>query len=173
MLYNYCPKCGVSYTEEVLNNFLKDKKRLFCKKCGFIFYNNPKPAVSAIIRNKSGEVLFTKRAIEPYIGWWDLPGGFMEYGESPEEALVREVKEELGIDAVIKNFLGTFHQFYENLGRKDEKYSLIVLIYLIELQNNTEIKVGDDVEQYNFFSLINFPKRIAFSGQRKFIKKVK
>lgn len=172
MIYKYCPKCGSIYNGKEINHFSKTKNKLTCKNCSFIFYNNPKPTVSAIISDKNGKILFTKRAIKPYLGWWDLPGGFINYGESAEKALRREIKEELGVEIEIKRFLGTFHEFYKNHGRKNEKYSIIALVYLGQLRND-KIKVGDDVVMYNFFPFNKLPKKIAFPNQRKFIENFK
>lgn len=172
MIYKYCPKCGSIYNRKEINHFSKTKNKLTCKNCSFIFYNNPKPTVSAIISDKNGKILLTKRAIKPYLGWWDLPGGFINYGESAEKALSREIKEELGIEIEIKRFLGTFHEFYRNHGRQDEKYSIIVLVYLVELKSK-KIRAGDDVTIYRFFFLNKLPHKIAFENQKKFIKKLK
>lgn len=169
MFYRHCPKCGSVYSQKELKDFLKNRNKLSCEECGFVFYNNPKPTVAAIIKNKENKILFTKRSIKPYFGWWDLPGGFINYGENPEEALSREIREELGVDIKIKKIIGVFSEFYKNLGRHDEEYSLIVLVYLIDLENRN-IVVGDDVAMYKFFSLNKLPERIAFSGLKRFFK---
>lgn len=63
-------------------------------------YRNSKPAVSAILV-RDGHVLLSRRAREPHKGMWDLPGGFLESGEHPEEGLRREIREETGLDATI------------------------------------------------------------------------
>ncbi|AHY47923.1 ADP-ribose pyrophosphatase [Rubrobacter radiotolerans] len=69
-----------------------------CPVCGRSFYRNPAPAVGAAILS-GGKALVTVRAREPYRGKIDVPGGFVELGEHPVDALRREVREELGVEA--------------------------------------------------------------------------
>ena len=90
MIFKFCPKCSGDLTR-------KSENLLVCQKCKFELYLNPKPTNAAILENEKGEILLVKRKIPPKEGFWDLPGGFVEVGESAEEAIVREVKEELGI----------------------------------------------------------------------------
>ncbi len=85
----YCPICGGKASVK------KDDKSLFLEcKGGHRFYINPNPTVSAIIYSGK-KILLTKRAIEPFIGKWDLINGYMELGETPVEAIKREVAEEI------------------------------------------------------------------------------
>src|SRR5262249_45974610 len=85
----------------VLRPMLQDgRRRRRCRRCGWIFYENPAPAAVAIIESR-GRLLLGRRAAPPYEGTWDLPGGFIEAGELPARALVRELREELGARAVI------------------------------------------------------------------------
>ena len=64
-----------------------------CRRCGWTFYDNPVPAVLGIAE-RGQRVLLARRAAPPHRGTWDLPGGFLEAGETPERALVRELREE-------------------------------------------------------------------------------
>jgi len=84
-----CPSCGNKSL-----NF--DGKVMNCKKCDFIFYNNTAAAVAVIIR-KDNEILFTRRNQNPGFGKLDLAGGFVDFGETAENACKRELQEELGI----------------------------------------------------------------------------
>lgn len=72
-------------------------KREKCSHCGWVHYHNSRPTVSAIII-KDNKVLLCKRASEPFKRKWDLPGGYLEERESPEDALRREMREELGVE---------------------------------------------------------------------------
>ena len=94
MKYSFCPKCGNKL--KIVKH--ENKTRLQCASCGFIFYQNAKPTASVLIENNKGEILLTRRAIEPLKGYWDTAGGFCEEDEHPENAARREIKEELGID---------------------------------------------------------------------------
>ncbi|MCR9269219.1 MAG: NUDIX hydrolase [Hyphomonadaceae bacterium] len=70
-----------------------DKERRVCQRCDFIDYQNPKIVAGSVVL-KDDKILLCKRAIEPRKGYWTLPAGFMELGESVEEAAQREAHEE-------------------------------------------------------------------------------
>lgn len=144
---------------------------LVCQSCGFVFYNNPKPTVSAFVFDENNCLLLTKRAVKPYRYWWDLPGGFVNFGELPEEALARELFEELSIKVKKHKFLGVSKDIYLNKGYQDEKYSIISLFYLVKSYEG-EIKAGSDVCDYKFFKKRGIPiNRIAFKAQRDFVRR--
>ncbi len=89
--FRYCPACGD-------DNLCFDSRKLFsCGKCGFTLYINPATAVAAIIETGDGRIVLTRRKHEPRAGFLDLPGGFVDPNESAENALSREIFEELGI----------------------------------------------------------------------------
>lgn len=71
----------------------EDRERLVCAECGFIAYENPKIVVGAVVE-EAGGVLLCRRAIAPRAGYWTLPAGYMELGETVEEGAAREVWEE-------------------------------------------------------------------------------
>src|SRR3974377_1298217 len=90
-LYKFCPQCGGPLQQKIIQP--KEPPRLVCGACGFIFYLDPKLAAIAIIPWENGLVL-ARRAIMPGYGLWVAPGGFVDVGETVEEAVVREVEEE-------------------------------------------------------------------------------
>src|SRR5919205_627578 len=99
--YRYCPHCATP-----LNTALEGlRPRPTCPGCGFIQYLNP-PLAATIILPRGDKVLMGRRTIEPRRGYWTFPGGYVELGESAEEAAVREAKEEMGIDVRIDRLLG-------------------------------------------------------------------
>ncbi|MFC7609316.1 NUDIX hydrolase [Teichococcus aestuarii] len=71
----------------------EDRERLTCAECGFIAYENPKIVVGAVVA-EGERVLLCRRAIEPRRGFWTLPAGYMELGETVEEGALREAWEE-------------------------------------------------------------------------------
>lgn len=71
---------------------------MHCPACGFVAYANPQPTASAVVLDQEGRILLGRRAGEPEQGKWDLPGGFLEEGEHPLDALVRELREETGLE---------------------------------------------------------------------------
>ena len=92
--FRYCPKCGSSHFVEA------SEKSRKCENCGFEFYLNPAAAVAAFILNSKNELLVERRKLEPAKGMLDLPGGFCDMGETVEQAMKREIKEETALDVV-------------------------------------------------------------------------
>jgi ADP-ribose pyrophosphatase YjhB (NUDIX family) len=84
-----------------------DKERLVCTDCGHVAYENPKMIVGAVVEH-DGQVLLCRRAIEPRRGFWTLPAGYMELGETIEEAAKREAHEEAGARIAINGLLAVF-----------------------------------------------------------------
>ncbi len=78
-----------------------------CVECGYVFYLDPKLAACAIIEN-DGRVVLIRRAIEPGKGQWVIPGGFVDRGEPVERAVIREVKEETGLDIEPNGLVGLY-----------------------------------------------------------------
>lgn len=89
--FRYCPACGSARFAE------HDFKSKRCEDCGFTYYFNAAAATVAIIENEKGELLIARRACEPAKGTLDLIGGFVDPGETAEQAIVREILEETGI----------------------------------------------------------------------------
>jgi ADP-ribose pyrophosphatase YjhB (NUDIX family) len=86
-----------------------EPERHVCGGCGFIFYLDPKVAAGVIVRHEDRVVLL-QRAIEPGYGKWVFPGGFVDRGEHPREAARREAMEEAGIEVVVRDLVGVYHE---------------------------------------------------------------
>ena len=84
-----------------------DRERLVCADCGHINYENPKVIVGSVVV-ADGAVLMCRRAIEPRLGYWTLPAGYLELGETIEEGAMREAQEEARADIVLDGILGVF-----------------------------------------------------------------
>lgn len=84
-----------------------DKQRRVCQNCDFVDYQNPKIVAGSVVL-KGDKILLCKRAIEPRKGFWTLPAGFMELGESVEEAAQREAQEEALADIEIDRLLAVY-----------------------------------------------------------------
>ena len=79
--FRYCPMCGSALAEQEIDA----RRRGVCPACGYVHWRNAKPCAGAlVIRN--GKVLLVRRAVEPFKGYWDIPGGFCEADEHPAEA---------------------------------------------------------------------------------------
>lgn len=82
--------------------------RDICDHCGFIHYDNPKIVVGSVV-TLGGLFLMCRRAIEPRKGFWTLPAGFMEHGETTEEGARREAREEANADIRIRDLLAIYN----------------------------------------------------------------
>lgn len=97
--FRYCPVCGSKHFDA------QDDKSKKCDNCGFEYYLNPSAATAAIILNDHDELLVLTRKKAPAKGTLDLPGGFVDIGETVEQGVAREVKEETGLDVTRAKFL--------------------------------------------------------------------
>jgi ADP-ribose pyrophosphatase YjhB (NUDIX family) len=84
-----------------------DRIRDVCNSCGFVNYVNPKIVVGSVVW-QDDKLLICRRAIEPRRGWWTLPAGYMENGETAEEAAMREAREEACADIEILGLLAVY-----------------------------------------------------------------
>ena len=89
----YCSACGSTVSQKIPE--MDDRLRYVCDSCGMIHYENPKLVVGTLAYYQD-KVLMCKRAIEPRLGFWTLPAGFMENGESSTDGAKRETWEEAG-----------------------------------------------------------------------------
>ena len=103
--WRFCARCGSEVEHE--------EGRVRCPACGFIHYANSEPTASAICVDERGRVLLARRADEPFKGYWDLPGGFLEEGEHPLEALRRELREETSLEVQPLDFVGVWMDRYQ------------------------------------------------------------
>ncbi len=84
-----------------------DEQPLICERCAWRWYANPKPAAGVILE-RDASVLLLRRAVEPGLGAWDLPAGYLDPGESPEEAARRETFEESGLEVDLVRLVGVY-----------------------------------------------------------------
>jgi ADP-ribose pyrophosphatase YjhB (NUDIX family) len=84
-----------------------NRERMVCADCGFVSYENPKVVVGSVVVS-DGRVLMCRRAIEPRHGFWTLPAGYLELGETLEEGAAREAREEAEAEITLDGILGVF-----------------------------------------------------------------
>lgn len=159
--FAFCPKCGADHFVE---NNEKSKK---CIDCGFIYYFNPSTAVVAIIENNEGNVLVARRAKDPAKGTLDLPGGFVDLFETPEEAMQREVMEETGLSVISPRYLFSIPNIYLYSGFE---VHTVDLFFQCKIDDFSGLKAQDDVSELLFiekkkleptqFGLISIQKAI-------------
>lgn len=160
----FCPKCGNKFIKRLVH----DRQRLICPKCGYIFYDNPIPAVGAIII-KDGKILCTRRAFYPFVGEWDLPGGFLEGDEEPIGGLKREIKEETGLEIEPIRIIGAYQDKYHH--ESGETSSVTSIFYLTKIKGG-KIQVADDISKIKFFPLDKLPA-FPFPHYEKMLKDLK
>lgn len=107
--FRFCPACGAAHPGPTAVPFR-------CAACGFLLFANPAAAVGVFIEDDAGRVLFVRRAKDPGRGLLGLPGGFVDVGESAEDALAREVREEVGLRLAAWRFLCSQPNRYEFQG---------------------------------------------------------
>ncbi len=107
-------------------------------------------------------MLLARRAVAPLRGYWDVVGGFVEPGETADQAARREVREELGVDVRLERLLGILPGVYG-----PEKKPTLNIYYVGRLGKDTaNVKPADDVESVAWFPLADLPQRIAFKNNR-------
>lgn len=128
-----------------------------CPVCGR--YRTPSPTVDAVIYNPELGVVLVRRK-NPPIGW-ALPGGFVDYGESVENAAVREAREETGLNVALTGLLGVFSD-----PARDKRMHTISTVFTARAHNPENITGGDDAAEARFFPLDALPGEIVFDHRR-------
>ncbi len=134
-LFNYCPKCG---SDGFTVNDFKSKR---CPHCGFTYYQNPSAATAAFILNGEDELLVVTRAREPAKGTLDLPGGFVDCGESGEQGVKREIREETGLDVEHVDYLFSIPNVYRYSGMD---IHTLDMFYVCRVEGRPTVKPADD-----------------------------
>jgi NAD+ diphosphatase len=134
-LIKYCQYCGFEYKINPSQNEYVFK----CENCQKVRFIKSHPAVCIIIpeENYPEKVILSTRNIEPGIGKLELTGGFVNYHESAEDAIIRETKEELGIEITIDRFLYSFPTYYDYKGINE---SLLSIFFVAKSLSQSEIE---------------------------------
>lgn len=143
--FRYCPLCGSAHFE------VHNEKSKQCASCGFIYYFNPSSATVALILNDKDELLVCRRAKNPAKGTLDLPGGFIDIGETAEEGVSREVLEETGLVVKEAIYQFTLPNIYIYSGFP---VHTLDMFFLCKVDDTAHIKAMDDVAE-SFFMPIN------------------
>lgn len=157
-LARFCQRCGNPLVPKDDHGFVRPT----CPECGYIHYRNPAPAAGVLLSGRGG-VLMVRRKYAPRAGAWCLPAGFMEYGETPEQCAIRELREETGIQAALSGLFGVY------AGHDDPRVRAVLILYMAERKGG-RLKPGDDAIAARFFPLDELPRQIAFEAHRKALK---
>lgn len=154
----YCHFCG----NRLIEKHWEGRRRLFCEACAAPLYENPTPAVCVIVTDDQNRLLLVKRSVDPKKGFWCLPGGFMELGETPEQTGLRELREETGLAGRIEELIAAD-------SNPSADYGTVALIcYRVDWISGKP-GPGDDASEVGFFPLTELPE-LAFESHRKFIR---
>lgn len=155
----FCPRCG-GLLETVVRPG-DSRPRQVCTACGRVHYRNAKPCAGALVV-RDGRVLLVKRAIQPFLGYWDIPGGFLEADELPQAGAIREVREETGLDVRLTGLLGFYVDHYSY---GDEGDYCLNAYFLAQVVGGRE-HADDDAADLAWFALDELPEEIAFDHVR-------
>jgi 8-oxo-dGTP diphosphatase len=130
-----------------------------CPRCGFVIWRhrNPVPTVDIIIELKDRGLVLIKRANPPY--GWALPGGFVDYGESLEDAARREAREETGLTVTL---LGQLHTYSDP--ERDPRQHTISTVFVASAQGHPQ--AADDARSLAVFVPADLPQPLAFDHAR-------
>lgn len=154
----FCIRCGARLRR------IRETRRHVprCPRCGWTDWSNPAATVSVLVLQR-GRVLLVRRAVAPSRGYWDIPGGFIEPGETAERAARREFREEVGAGVRIGRFLGTFPGVYGS-----ERQPSLNIYYLGRLaRDGAALRPGDDASELGWFPLDRVPRRMAFKNNHE------
>jgi len=131
-----------------------------CAQCGAaVAQRNPFPTVDVVLHRAGQGILLIERRNPPC--GWALPGGFIDYGESAEQAAVREAKEETGLDVRLTGLLGVYSD-----PDRDPRFHTLSVAYTAECEHGASPRAGDDAKNARFFSLDALPDDMAFDHRR-------
>ena len=129
-----------------------------CVECDRVIYSDPKVAVAAIIPMDGGIVLL-KRAIEPQLGKWSFPSGYVDRGEKLEKALEREVLEECGLVVDVVRLVGVY---------SDEGQAVVLVVYHADVVSG-KLTAGDETSDARVFAVDAMPE-LAFEHDDRIVR---
>ena len=160
----YCPACAGKLVLRPVGN--PPSEHPTCDECGFVLWRNPKPSVGALIVRgapPNAELLLGRRAAEPGKGKWDVPGGFLNLGDDPEGALVRECLREVGMTIKVGQLVAAISE--GSFG--DE----VALFYQCELESG-QPRPADIVDEVAWYRVAE-PPDIAFESVRLAVERLR
>lgn len=147
----FCPACGHPLETQMIDR----APRRVCPACGRIHWRNAKPCAGALVV-RHGKVLLVRRAVEPFLGYWDVPGGYCEADEHPADAARREVREETGLDIELTGLLGIWLD--ENQGQTT------LNVFYLARPLGRRLQPGSDADGAAWFAPGALPRHIAYDN---------
>ncbi len=151
----FCALCG---SEMGMRTVLPDHKRFkVCGRCGFVFFAGPKLVAGCLVID-AGRVLLLRRGIEPQVGKWTFPGGYVDFGESAAAAALRETREEVGMRVELGRLLGIY---------SDPIRPIAAVVVYMATAAIEEASVTDEATEVRYFAPADIPwDEIAFTTTR-------
>jgi len=151
----FCPRCGCSLEDRYVE--IEQHRRKVCTGCGYIFYLNPK-IVAAAVPRQGNRIWLLRRNIEPSYGNWTFPSGYVDLGESVQEAAIRETREETLLEVRLDSLLNVYS--YANVG-------IVVVVYCSTVVGGTP-GVTPESQEVKSFNLEDIPwAGLAFPSTRE------
>lgn len=160
MQYQFCSNCGARLNQGTAFQAQQ------CGTCQSWHFHNSKPCAGVLVI-QDGKVLLAQRGVEPFKGYWDIPGGFLEAGEHPEAGAIRELLEETGLHIRLNGLLGIYMDRYGSGGEWT-----LTFYYLAEIVSGS-LHVMDDVSALEWFMPEELPQELAFKHQAQVMKDLK
>lgn len=154
---DHCPRCAAPAAAPHAVPFR-------CAACGFVLFFNAAAAVAVFIQRGDDTVLFTRRAKDPGAGCLGLPGGFVDFGETAEQALRREVHEEIGVALGPLRYLASFPNQYAYAG---VTYHTLDVFFVADLPEDAAPRALDAIESLCWLDPATVAREeIAFPSMR-------
>ncbi|MBI3874953.1 MAG: NUDIX domain-containing protein [Verrucomicrobia bacterium] len=161
--FHHCPKCGASASPP------KAGTPFACGACGFVYFFNPAIATAAIVRRDDGRILLLRRARDPQRGKLTLPGGFMDYAETGEESVAREVREETGLTVTALEYFCSLTNEYPYKG---VTYPVLDFFYVARVESFHVVADPSEVEAVCWLAPDEIdPGEIAFASVREALRR--
>lgn len=157
LTFKYCPMCATALIEKDIDHVCRPA----CPACSFIQYLNPKLVVVVVIQCM-GKLLLGKRNIEPGRGLWNFCGGYVDLGETVQEAAIREVKEEANLDVQLENLIGIYS------GRGGSHVIIAYQASILSHQMSSLAAQHEEVSELAFFAWEELPA-LAFSVDEEIV----
>jgi ADP-ribose pyrophosphatase YjhB (NUDIX family) len=149
----YCSACGV---------VLATHPPVVCAACGTAHWRNAKPCAGALVV-RAGRVLLIRRAIEPWRGTWDIPGGFCDGEEHPEETVRREVREETGLEVRVTGLLGMWIDHYgEPAPGTPPEVTLNIYFAAVPTDDREPVLDPAEADAHRWFAPDELPTELSF-----------
>jgi ADP-ribose pyrophosphatase YjhB (NUDIX family) len=152
--FRYCPRCGGSLDKRFVKG--NEPMRLVCGSCSFIFYQDPK-VVAGTIFVLDGGIVLLKRGVEPGLGKWVFPGGYVDRNEAVQDAAIRETKEECSLDVKLGPLLNVYSY---------SRSAHVIIVYAAEVTGGA-LAAADECTEARVFKSNEIPwNELAFESTR-------